>query len=88
MLKQFGVLPGEKRALELSERDILYCLLQQWLDAEEELEQLCPACRERTLEQRCIACGTRLEDTAAAVNGSFDTQRFLHLRGGNGGVSE
>jgi len=88
VLKQFGVLPGEQKAKEMTDRDYLYCLLQQWLDAEEELEGLCPACRERAMEQRCSTCGTLLGDTAAAVNSSFDTQRFQQLRGGNGGVSE
>ena len=35
------------------DRDYVWCLAQQLLDDEEELDRLCPACRARAEEARC-----------------------------------
>lgn len=51
VLKQFGVLPGEKRARRMTRRELLYCVLQQQLDGEEALSELCPACRAAAMER-------------------------------------
>ena len=54
----------------MKERDYLWCLLNQLLDDQEELDQLCPTCR--ALIQ------------ASGVNPSFDMERFRRLKEGEG----
>lgn len=65
----------------MKQRDYLWCLVQEILDEEEELERLCPACRARAQEERCPACGAPLAECGAGVNPSFDMERFLALKG-------
>ena len=65
----------------MKDRDYLWCLTHMVLDREEELEALCPSCREKALERRCPVCGARAEDTAAGSNQSFDMERFRRLKG-------
>ena len=65
----------------MTDSDYLYCLLHQWLDREEELEALCPSCREKAMERRCPVCGARTEDTVTGSNQSFDMERFRRLKG-------
>lgn len=80
MLKQFHALPSEARAREMKDRDYLWCLVNQLLDDEEELERMCPACRERAGEDRCPVCGAPAGQ--GAVNTSFDLEHFLALKEG------
>lgn len=82
MLKQFRVLPGEARAKEMTEREYLYCLLQQWLDEEEKLERLCPTCRAQAGEKRCICCGAPLSESSGMENASFDMERYCRMKEG------
>lgn len=82
VLKQFGILPGEERAKNLYQRDILYCILQQWLDEEEKLEMLCPTCRDRAMEKRCTACGAPLQEGEEIENTAFDMERYRRLKEG------
>jgi predicted amidophosphoribosyltransferase len=63
----------------MHQRDYLYCLLNLILDEEEQLNQLCPSCRQRAAEPRCACCGGPLEE-AAAENPSFDQAKFDRLR--------
>ena len=55
MLKRFRALPTEARARSMLDRDYLWCLAQELLDQEEELDRLCPACRERAEEVMALA---------------------------------
>ena len=41
----------------MKERDYLWCLLNQLLDDQEELDQLCPTCRAEAEQERCPGCG-------------------------------
>lgn len=68
----------------MKDRDLLWCALNLMLDDEEELAALCPACRQRAMEERCTACGAPLALTEGTVNGSFDEERFLRLKRGEG----
>ena len=76
VLRAFGVLPSEKRAKDMTEGDYLYCVLQLMLDEQEQLDMLCPACRQKAQEQRCPACGQQLPEE----NASFDETRYEELR--------
>ena len=84
VLKAFHALPGEERAREMTQRDYLYCVLQQWLDEEEQLENLCPACRKRAAEKRCTRCGALLAQNEGMHNEAFDMERFRKLKGETG----
>ena len=81
MLKAFHVLPGEERERRMTRRDYLYCAVQQWLDEEEKLEHLCPACRQRAIQRRCTACGAPLP-TEEMQNTAFDMERYRRLKEG------
>lgn len=85
ILKSFGVLPSEARAREMTDGDFLYCALQTILDAEEEAEKLCPACRQRQQEKRCPVCGAGMGEE----NPNFDEKRFEELKhhGVSGGTA-
>ena len=82
MLKQFHVLPGEKRAKHMTQREYLYCILQQWLDEEEKLDSLCPACRAQAMGKRCVGCGALLSESNGMENESFDMERYRRLKEG------
>ena len=82
VLKAFGVLPGEERARHMTRREYLYCVLQQWLDEEEKLESLCPACRARAAQRRCSCCGAPLASGEAAENTAFDARRYRRMKEG------
>lgn len=82
VLRRFGALPTERRAREMKDRDYLWCLVNELLDQEEELEQMCPACRSRALEGRCTACGGLVWESGAGVNPSFDMERFTAMKEG------
>lgn len=63
-------------------RDFLWCALNLMLDDEEELAELCLACRERAMEERCTVCGVPLALTEGDINGGFDESRFERLKRG------
>ena len=84
MLRQFGALPTEGRVREMKERDYLWCLVNQLLDDEEELERMCPSCRAQAREDRCPVCGAPSGQQTAGVNTSFDLERFQALKEGRG----
>lgn len=67
----------------MKHRDYLWCALNLALDREEELAQLCPACRERAERGSCPACGAERESWG--VSAGFDLARFAALKGGAGG---
>ena len=50
----------------MKERDYLWCLLNQLLDDQEELDQLCPTCRAEAEQERCLGCGALIQ--ASGVN--------------------
>lgn len=64
----------------MKDRDYLWCALNLVLDREEELEQLCPDCRERAEREVCPVCGG--DRGQWGVNPAFDRQRFDELKGG------
>lgn len=67
-------------------RDYLWCLANQLLDEELELERLCPSCRARAMEEHCPVCGRAAVDPGEEMaNSTFDWERFERLKGGNGG---
>ncbi len=66
----------------MKERDYLWCLLNQLLDDQEELDQLCPTCRAEAEQERCPGCGALIQ--ASGVNPSFDMERFRRLKEGEG----
>ncbi len=76
VLRAFGVLPSEQRARQMTDGDYLYCVMQLMLDEQEELDALCPRCREAAQEPRCRVCGERLPEE----NESFDEARYEELR--------
>lgn len=78
MLKQFGALPTEERVRTMKGRDYLWCLLNQLLDDQEDLDRLCPACRTEAEEGRCPACGA--PSARSGVNPAFDMDRFQALK--------
>jgi len=82
VLREFKALPSEQRVKAMTREDYLWCLAQMMLDDEEELDQLCPACRAEAIEGRCPACGAPVGESEGMVNPSFDMARFETLRGG------
>ena len=64
----------------MTDRDYLWCALNLALDREEELDRLCPACRERAEEELCPVCGAPRGERA--VNEGFDWERYEELKGG------
>ena len=79
VLKAFGVLPGEERARAMTDRDYLWCALNLELDREEELDRLCPRCREQAEEENCPVCGESRENWGHST--AFDPGRFGALKG-------
>lgn len=83
MLREFHALPTERRAREMKNRDYLWCLANQLLDGEEQLERMCPVCRAKALEERCPVCGQSVGSQAEGmINPVFDLNRFEQLKGG------
>lgn len=76
VLRKFGVLPWEDRAKAMQDGDLLHCVLQLMLDAEEELERLCPKCKEDLLAGGCPVCGA----VQYGQNPNFDEKRFEELK--------
>jgi len=85
VLKAFHALPTEGRAREMKDRDYLWCLVQQMLDREEELERLCPECRSGAGQVCCPACGQPSSLWGEGEeNPAFDKERFERLKEGHG----
>ena len=76
VLRAFGILPTEARARAMTQGELLYCAMQLTLDAQEEQELLCPACREMARTPRCACCGAPLPEENAA----FDEKRYEELK--------
>ena len=76
VLRAFGILPTEERARAMTQGELLYCAMQLMLDAQEEQEHLCPACREAARTTRCTCCGAPLPEENAA----FDEKRYEELK--------
>ena len=72
-------MPSEPRSKEMTDGDYLYCILHLLLDQEEQLDQLCPACRRAAEEKRCPGCGAALGTWQGGENIAFDAQRFQAL---------
>lgn len=67
----------------MTDRDYLWCALNLVLDREEELEQLCPQCRQRAEEDICPICGE--SRGSWGYNDGFDLARFEQLKGESAG---
>ena len=63
----------------MTDRDYLWCALNLALDREEELDRLCPRCREQAEADACPVCGESLADRG--TNAGFDDGRFQRLKG-------
>ena len=79
VLKAFGVLPAEKRALEMTRGDYLRCALHLMLDRQEQLDALCPQCRDRMEADRCAVCG-RANGGEQGENPNFDRDKFEEMK--------
>ena len=78
VLRAFSALPSEERVKGMTEGDYLYCAAQLLLDREEQMEKLCPECRENR-KTICPGCGRELHGEQAQ-NPQFDIRRFEELR--------
>jgi len=76
VLSRFGILPTEKRAKRLRDRDVLLCALHMLLDGEERLDSLCPACQTALVDPKCPRCGQEQGEE----NPAFDLLRFEELK--------
>ena len=81
VLRAFGVLPTEERAMAMTDRDYLWCALHLVLDREEELEKLCPDCRSRAEAEVCPVCGQSAGDWGSSDG--FDLEHYERLKGEN-----
>ena len=67
----------------MKEGDYVWCLINQLLDREEELEQLCPECRQRVEQPVCPGCGKTGENWGEGEeNSEFDWLRFRMMKEG------
>lgn len=67
----------------MKEGDYVWCLVNQLLDREEELERLCPECRQRAELHICPGCGRPEESwREGEENPEFDWQRFRQMKEG------
>ena len=79
VLRTMGALPGEQRVKDMTDGDYMYCILNMWLDREEELNCLCPDCRRKAKRRVCRCCGAELDGMESDVNESFDEEKFREL---------
>lgn len=82
VLRAFGALPTQARALEMTDADYLYCALGLALDGREARAQLCPDCRERALGAVCPSCGRAVSRAEGGENAAFDMAEFARRRDG------
>jgi len=67
----------------MKERDYVWCLINQLLDREEELERLCPDCRQSMEQDVCPGCGKPVEKWGEGEeNPEFDWRRFQMMKEG------
>ncbi|MBR4099232.1 MAG: molybdopterin oxidoreductase [Clostridium sp.] len=66
----------------MKDRDYLWCLVHTLLDREEELDRLCPTCREQARQTRCPGCGAPMGTGESWVNPAFDEARFEAMKRG------
>ena len=76
VLRSFGVLPWEQRAKDMTDGDLLYCILHTVLDREDALARLCPQCRSNLMTEGCPVCGA----VHYGMNPNFDESRFEELK--------
>ena len=72
-------MPSEARAMNMTDGEFLWCLVNMMLDEEEELDRLCPSCRVEAQEGRCPACGAPVGEGEGMVNPSFDQARYERM---------
>jgi predicted amidophosphoribosyltransferase len=82
VLKEMGALPSERRVMDMTDGDYLYCILNLLLDQEEQLNRLCPQCRRMAEEGRCPSCGAVVSHWQGGENEAFDEERFRALSEG------
>lgn len=82
VLREFGALPTEKRARNMTEEDYLWCAVNLLLDEEEELDRLCPVCRAEAEKERCPVCGQETGTITQEENPAFDWSRFERMKKG------
>ena len=82
VLRQFGALPTEERAREMTDGDYLWCAVNLLLDEEEEAARLCPVCREEAQKERCPVCGRETGQVSRGENPAFDWERFARMKRG------
>ena len=82
VLRQFGALPTEERAREMTDGDYLWCAVNLLLDEEEEAARLCPVCREEAQRERCPVCGRETGQVSRGENPAFDWARFERMKRG------
>lgn len=82
VLRQFGALPTEERAKEMTDGDYLWCAVNLLLDEEEEAARLCPVCREEARAERCPVCGRETGTVSRGENPAFDWARFARMKRG------
>ena len=67
----------------MKEGDYVWCLVNQLLDRDEELERLCPECRQRMEQHICSGCSEPVERWGEGeMNPEFDLQRFRIMKEG------
>lgn len=67
----------------MTDRDYLWCALNLVLDREEELDRMCPGCREQAEADVCPVCGE--SRGSWDCNDGFDWMRFEKLKEGRAG---
>lgn len=67
----------------MTDRDYLWCALNLVLDREEELERLCPTCKQRAEQEICPVCGESRESWGYSTG--FDFERFERMKGESAG---
>lgn len=64
----------------MSDEQWLWLFINQRIDADEKLEQMCSKCREEvTSDQKCIRCGKDIIEGESFVNPNFDMDRYNEL---------
>ena len=71
VMRALGLFPKD-----MTERQLMTCVMHMALDSEEELARLCPDCRQTLSHDACPVCG----GAAMTVNPNFDPKRFEELK--------
>ena len=67
----------------MTDRDYLWCALNLVLDREEELNRLCPTCKQSAEQEICPVCGESRESWGYSTG--FDFERFERMKGESAG---